>query len=133
MQRKPSTIRLSCSGCYQKVCLTILILLIIQGSGPKINSLLSKNRFDRVSPIFTCSIKVGDALRHKRNAVRHERNASRHKRNAPRHKECEVTFHLEHHILIEFQPNKEKYQESQRPCELKCFCLFKVLTNKCFR
>jgi hypothetical protein len=76
---------------------------------------------------FTCSIKVCDALRHQRNAVRHERNASRHQRNAPRHIEGEVAFHLEHYILIEFQPDKEKHQESQSPCEVKSFSLVKVL------
>ena len=102
-----STIRKCCPRSYQKACLTILILLTIQDSGRKINSLLSKNWFDRVFQIFTCSIKVDDAVRHKRNAVRHEKNASRHKRNAPRHIEWEVTFYLEHYILIEFQPKNE--------------------------
>ena len=102
-----STIRIFCSRSYLKACLTILILLTIQSAGRKINSLLSKNWLDHICQILTCSIKVGDAMRHKRNAVRHEKNASRHKRNAPRHIEWEVTFYLEHSILIEFQPNNE--------------------------
>jgi hypothetical protein len=69
-------------------------------------------------------------VRHKRNAVRHEKNASRHKRNAPRHIEYEVTFHLEHSILIEFQPNNEMYEMYQS--NLVVGRLYLNLENKLF-
>jgi hypothetical protein len=79
----------SLEGIKVQFCSAVVFylnFLFVKNTGHKINSLLSANCFDRVVQIFTCSIKVGDAVRHKRNAVRHERNASRHKRNASRHK-----------------------------------------------